>query len=201
MEFLTHPLTGRSSWTYKLMDGRCTTSLALETARVFGIDEEVVRRAEELGEDFDRYCRGSGGEHRPGLESLQGLGAGPAPVPGGKDDIFVDEDRLSSSSDTRGQDLYLQSESHPSIDTQSSTTSSPSPGARLGARPGPSPGPSLEDIEPWVMAVASTVDPTRPLQPTSSTPPDDTHTGTGTSTNTDIDTDTYQRLTQSLTQC
>ena len=190
------------------MDGRCTTSLALETARVFGIDEEVVRRAEELGNDFDRYCRGSGGEHRPGLESLQGLG--PAPVPGGKDDIFVDEDRLSSSSDTRSQDLYLQSESHPSIDTKSSTTFSPSPSPRLGARPGPSPGPSLEDIEPWVMAVASTVDPTRPLQPTSSTPPpDDTHTGTGRDTNTDTDTNThtvnietltYQHLTQSLTQ-
>jgi hypothetical protein len=46
-------------WTYKLVDGRCTDSLALETAREFKIDSKIISRAEELGILFDKLCRPS----------------------------------------------------------------------------------------------------------------------------------------------
>jgi predicted GIY-YIG superfamily endonuclease len=45
--------------TYTLQNGTCTDSLALITARQYGIDENVVRRAEELGLQFDKRIRGA----------------------------------------------------------------------------------------------------------------------------------------------
>ncbi len=40
-------------WTYLLEDGLCTNSLALETARAYGLPERVLSRAEELTAAFD----------------------------------------------------------------------------------------------------------------------------------------------------
>jgi hypothetical protein len=51
--------TGRLKWTYKLEDGSCTNSHALETAHTFGIDIDVINRAQRLGIDFDEICRPS----------------------------------------------------------------------------------------------------------------------------------------------
>jgi predicted GIY-YIG superfamily endonuclease len=48
---------GRVECTYRLQDGTCTDSLALVTARQYGIDEGLVRRAEELGRQFDERVR------------------------------------------------------------------------------------------------------------------------------------------------
>ena len=45
------------AWTYTLEDGTCTNSLALETARQFGISDQIYDRAVELGSAFDKICR------------------------------------------------------------------------------------------------------------------------------------------------
>jgi len=44
-------------WTYLLEDGRCTDSMALATARRFHIPANIIKRAEELGHEFDQICR------------------------------------------------------------------------------------------------------------------------------------------------
>ena len=51
---------GEVSWTYLLEDGRCLDSMALHTARAYGIPEAILSRATELGREFDRVCRGEG---------------------------------------------------------------------------------------------------------------------------------------------
>ena len=38
-------------------DGICTDSLALETARKYGIDDDVMIRARDLSILFDKICR------------------------------------------------------------------------------------------------------------------------------------------------
>lgn len=50
--------TGEVRWTYTLEDGRCTDSMALNTAKQYGIDRTIVDRAEALGAFFDQCCRG-----------------------------------------------------------------------------------------------------------------------------------------------
>jgi DNA mismatch repair ATPase MutS/predicted GIY-YIG superfamily endonuclease len=40
-------------WTYRIQDGRCTDSLALHTARTYGIPQGVLERAEELAMVWD----------------------------------------------------------------------------------------------------------------------------------------------------
>lgn len=50
--------TGEVRWTYTLEDGRCTDSMALNTAKQYGIDRTIVDRAEALGVFFDQCCRG-----------------------------------------------------------------------------------------------------------------------------------------------
>ena len=55
------------NWTYKLEDGACTNSHALETALEYGIDESIILRAKQLGKDFDNRCRPS---------NIQGQGQG-----------------------------------------------------------------------------------------------------------------------------
>ena len=44
-------------WTYLLQDGICTDSMGLETARVYGLPTNVIRRAAELSGVFDRSVR------------------------------------------------------------------------------------------------------------------------------------------------
>lgn len=48
---------GRLQWTYKLLEGSCTNSHALETAHTYGINIEIINRAQRLGTDFDHICR------------------------------------------------------------------------------------------------------------------------------------------------
>ncbi len=48
---------GEVRWTYTLEDGRCTDSMALNTAKQYGIDRAIVDRAEVLGAYFDQCCR------------------------------------------------------------------------------------------------------------------------------------------------
>ena len=48
---------GEVRWTYTLEDGRCTDSMALNTAKQYGIDRTIVDRAEVLGAYFDQCCR------------------------------------------------------------------------------------------------------------------------------------------------
>ena len=49
--------TGRLKWTYKLEDGSCTNSHALETAHRYGIDIDVINRAQKLGTEFDQIYK------------------------------------------------------------------------------------------------------------------------------------------------
>jgi hypothetical protein len=44
-------------WTYKLEDGKCTNSMALETAKEYGISSNIITRAAELAKIFDLTCR------------------------------------------------------------------------------------------------------------------------------------------------
>lgn len=44
---------GKEEWTYELMDGRCTDSLAMITARECGVPESIIARAKELSALFD----------------------------------------------------------------------------------------------------------------------------------------------------
>jgi hypothetical protein len=44
---------GRTDWTYLLEDGKCINSLSLETARAFGIGQDVIQRAEDLAATYD----------------------------------------------------------------------------------------------------------------------------------------------------
>ncbi|CAN0365626.1 unnamed protein product, partial [Discosporangium mesarthrocarpum] len=46
------------TWTYTLEEGKCTDSLALQTARKYGIPEPILERAKALGAAFDELCRG-----------------------------------------------------------------------------------------------------------------------------------------------
>lgn len=45
------------NWNYHLEDGRCVDSMALVTARKYGIDASIVHRAGVLADTFDRLCR------------------------------------------------------------------------------------------------------------------------------------------------
>lgn len=49
---------GQPQWTYKLLDGRCTDSMALQTAQRFGVPFEILTRAKDLALRFDEECRG-----------------------------------------------------------------------------------------------------------------------------------------------
>lgn len=44
-------------WNYTLTDGICTDSMALTTAKAYGIDQTIISRATELGAVFDKKCR------------------------------------------------------------------------------------------------------------------------------------------------
>lgn len=44
---------GTVQWTYKLNAGRCVDSMALETARSYGIPTSIIERAIELGRMYD----------------------------------------------------------------------------------------------------------------------------------------------------
>jgi hypothetical protein len=48
---------GEVQWSYELQDGRCTDSMALVTAKKYGIDANIIARAEELSNLFDSACR------------------------------------------------------------------------------------------------------------------------------------------------
>jgi hypothetical protein len=67
-----HVDAGEVRWTYTLEDGRCTDSMALNTAKQYGIDRTIVDRAEALGAYFDQCCRGGGGS-RAEIELQQEL--------------------------------------------------------------------------------------------------------------------------------
>lgn len=62
-------LLGRLRWTYKLMEGKCTNSHALETAHTYGIPSSIIERAQTLGRVFDKICR-------PDVLAAAGAGAG-----------------------------------------------------------------------------------------------------------------------------
>jgi len=49
--------TGEVTWTYLLEDGECLDSLALETARRYGLPSSLISRAEQLSHSFDVICR------------------------------------------------------------------------------------------------------------------------------------------------
>lgn len=77
--------TGGKMWTYVLEDGKCTDSMAMTTARAYGIPLEIIERAEELGHIFDQVCRRGSEElvddsvapasmDQPGLTSPNGGG-------------------------------------------------------------------------------------------------------------------------------
>ena len=50
-------VSGAVTWTYLLEDGECLDSLALETARRYGLPSALISRAEELSTSFDLLCR------------------------------------------------------------------------------------------------------------------------------------------------
>ena len=54
---LFHFILGRLKWTYKLKEGSCTNSHALETAHTYGIPSSIIERAQTLGRVFDEICR------------------------------------------------------------------------------------------------------------------------------------------------
>lgn len=68
LSHLLHADAGEVRWTYTLEDGRCTDSMALNTAKQYGIDRTIVDRAEALGAYFDQCCRGGS---RAEIELLQ----------------------------------------------------------------------------------------------------------------------------------
>ncbi|CAM9889608.1 unnamed protein product [Ectocarpus sp. 12 AP-2014] len=47
-------------WTYTMEDGKCTDSLALQTAKKYNIPASVIARAQALSENFDQVRRGGG---------------------------------------------------------------------------------------------------------------------------------------------
>jgi DNA mismatch repair ATPase MutS len=46
-------ITNELKWSYLLEDGKCTNSMALSTAKDYGIPNEVLERASELIDEFD----------------------------------------------------------------------------------------------------------------------------------------------------
>jgi hypothetical protein len=46
-------------WTYQLEDGQCKDSMALTTAKQYGINKEILNRAQSLMNVFDDICRPS----------------------------------------------------------------------------------------------------------------------------------------------
>lgn len=48
---------GRFIWCYRLEDGTCLDSMALETAKYYNVDTAILNRAEELIQEFDLRCR------------------------------------------------------------------------------------------------------------------------------------------------
>ena len=48
---------GHICWNYQLEDGRCVDSMALVTAKQYGIDAKIVQRAAQLAQTFDALCR------------------------------------------------------------------------------------------------------------------------------------------------
>ena len=59
MGFMVEEQSGKVQWTYQLEDGICTDSMALTTARQYGLPSTVLSRAERLMEVFDQVCRPS----------------------------------------------------------------------------------------------------------------------------------------------
>ena len=49
-------------WTYRLEEGICTNSMAIITARAFGLPEDLVQRAKSLGNIFDRTVQNRSSE-------------------------------------------------------------------------------------------------------------------------------------------
>jgi hypothetical protein len=60
---IEHSAEGMPRWTYELLNGSCTDSLALVTARQYGIPDQILKRAAELEEKFDTVCRASSKTH------------------------------------------------------------------------------------------------------------------------------------------
>jgi hypothetical protein len=52
------------NWTFQLEDGVCTNSLALHTAREYGISADILRRAGELGHQYDELWQQQPGARR-----------------------------------------------------------------------------------------------------------------------------------------
>ena len=70
---------GMVRWTYKLEDGECEDSMALLTAKHFGLPNSLLRRAETLSYAFDEIYRPPGAKHhrrhsmnKRSIESVQG---------------------------------------------------------------------------------------------------------------------------------
>ena len=61
---------GKVQWTYQLEDGRCLDSMAMHTARAYGIPPSILKRAQTLGAAFDEVCRGGGGGGGGGGSSI-----------------------------------------------------------------------------------------------------------------------------------
>ena len=49
--------SGNWIWTYKLEDGICTDSLALYTAKLYGLPDQIINRASALSDLFEEKCR------------------------------------------------------------------------------------------------------------------------------------------------
>ena len=54
----TGRFAGDVTWLYALENGRCTDSMALDTARKYRIPPNLIQRAAELSLEFDQNCRG-----------------------------------------------------------------------------------------------------------------------------------------------
>ena len=60
-------VTAEPIWTYQLEEGICTDSLALHTARRFGLSESMLSRAATLATSFDAACRSTQATAASGL--------------------------------------------------------------------------------------------------------------------------------------
>jgi DNA mismatch repair ATPase MutS len=73
-------VSGLVTWTYLLEDGECLDSLALETARRYGLPSALISRAEELSTSFDLLCRPSRSAVLSNYDSQKGLYSEPGKI-------------------------------------------------------------------------------------------------------------------------
>ncbi|CAM9772584.1 unnamed protein product, partial [Chrysoparadoxa australica] len=91
----------RQQWTFKLEDGQCTNSLALQTALDHSIPQAVVSRAQVLSTSFDALCRGPGGASN----SSEGRGSGSVQGAALNGEALEEKEEQSSAIDMMSQSI------------------------------------------------------------------------------------------------